>query len=288
MPKKQKETTVDEKVEIKENPNAIQTATTTAVAEPMDNPWGCEDIDPNDVLIPKLLLMQGLSDFVSQGKANIGDIVKSVDGQVVAPRGEKLAFIPLNTFKSWRIMEKEGDRFEWRKNEPWTAENEHRDLQWTELGNEWRADRTLNFYVLLVQDLKKEREAMAEIAKGGAIPDGDVVVIPCLLQFIRSSYNTGRQLLTEFAKAKKFKCPPASWTFNLFSETQTKDKTTYHVFSVERAGVTSKEDLAVAYEWYQTIATKDIKVHEASEVEASSEEPPPAEYEPGAEEGAQF
>jgi hypothetical protein len=159
-----------------------------ANAEEFNSSWGT-DYDTNDVLIPRLLLMQGLSDMVQDGTANVGDIVRSLDKVVLAPRGEKLKFIPICHDKGWRIGEKVGDRFEWRRNEPWNPENANRPLAWQEKGTEWRADRTLNFFILLVDGLEKERKALEALNKGKEPSAGLHVALPCQLQFQRTSYR---------------------------------------------------------------------------------------------------
>ena len=93
---------------------------------------------------------------------------------------------------------------------------------------------------------------------------------------MRSSYNAGKVLVTEFAKARKFRKPPAAWRYRLSSEQVKKDKNVYQIFTVENAGVTTQHDLQTAYEWYQTISAGNVEVHEAS-VEAAAEENEAAE-----------
>ena len=248
--------------------------------------WGAENIDANDVLIPKLLLMQGLSDFVAQGKANIGDYVKSTTGEIVAQRGDKVVFVPISTSKHWRIMEEEGGRYQWRRNEEWTPDNANAEMQWVENGTNWRRDRTLSFFVLLAKDIKKERDALEAMASTGEMQEGDNVLIPCQLQFVRTSYNTGKQLITEFAKAKKFRKPPAAWMYALSARQEKNDQGIYQVMELESAGLTDPRDLTVAYEWYKTITHSNVAVHEAdAPVTVSEEEPPPPSAEVATDDG---
>jgi len=228
--------------------------------------WGSEGMQASDVLIPKLLLMQGQSDLVNAGKATAGDIVKSTTGEVVASRGEPLAIIPIMTSKSWRIMEAEGQRFEFRRMEEWTVENDKRVLEWEEKGTKWRADRTLNFYVMLPKDIVAEREVFAMLDKGQT-PENVSILTPCLLQFVRTSYNAGKKLITHFAMARQFRRPPAAWWLNLSSDATKNDQGHYYVFNVEAGGLTAIEDLRKCREWYDIIRATDVKIHEPETAE---------------------
>jgi hypothetical protein len=238
---------------------------TEAVTPYTGESWGQESFDASDILIPKLLLMQGQSDFVGKMMANVGDIVLSTSGRVIAPRGEPTEIIPISMTKAWRIMEKETDKYEFRRNEPMTVENKNREMEWQENGTEWRADRTLNFFVLLRKDIIAEKEAMEQIAKG-ATPDFTCLLTPCLLQFARTSYTAGKALVTHFAMAAHFKRPPAAWWVRLSAKSQKNDLGTFFVFDIQPGGVSDSSQVIRAKEWYDIIKTSSasIKVDEGA------------------------
>jgi hypothetical protein len=178
------------------------------------------------------------------------------------------------TSKSWRIMEEEGGRFEFRRNEALTADNKHRELEWIENGSNWRADRCLNFYCMLPKDIENEKEAVAMLAEGKT-PDKVNVLTPCMLQFTRTSYNSGKRLITHFAMARQLRKPPAAWYFKLGAKMQENDKGKFGVFNIEDGGLTNQDHLAKCREWYEIIKSSEVRNHEADTAE-ETEQPTPA------------
>ncbi len=237
----------------KKETNALTTPTNNAA-------WGAENVDASDVVIPKLLLMQGQSEFVAEGKARLGDIVRSTTGEVLGNAKEGVQVIPLMTFKTWTILEKVGGRFEFRSVEPITADNCNAPLEWVVEGAPWRRDRCLNFYVLLPSDIKREAAALENLNKTGAFPDPKDALLPCVLSFRRTSYSAGKTLSTHFLQAQSFNRPPAVSTFMLTSKMEKNDQGTFYVFEIANAGMTSPEDLNVCKRWYETITHSKVNV----------------------------
>lgn len=241
---------------------------TTAVALPTENlAWGSEGVDATDVVIPKLLLMQGLSNYVAEGKAALGDIVRSTTGEILGNAKKGVEIIPLLSYKTWKISEKVGNKFEFRSQEPITALNVNEPLEWTQGGSTWRRDRCLNFYVLLPSDVKREAAALDKLKTSGEFPDPKDALLPCVLTFQRTSYGAGKALSTHFLQAASFNRPPAVSTFKLISKMDKNDQGTFFIYEVENAGLTSEADLAVCKRWYETITNSKVKVDEADMVE---------------------
>jgi len=236
--------------------------------------WGSEGLDTSDILIPKLLLMQGLSEFVTDEKAQAGDIVRSTSGEVLAARGTAgVEFIPLMVFKTFVVSEKVGGKYEFRSVEPMTKDNADAPLEFQQQGTAWRRDRCINFYVLLPGDIAKERKAMKALTEAGDMPDTDDALLPCALSFRRTSYGAGKELVTHFAKAKHFGVPPAVATFKLFAEKETNDQGTFYVMRVAKTGKTSPEDLEVCKKWYDTLNRARVVVDESEFDNVSKEAP---------------
>jgi hypothetical protein len=248
----------------------LQVASNGAVSTQVVD-WSKQHVDASNILIPKLLLMQGLSDLVSDGKAKLGDIVKSTSGEVVGGVGKPVEVIPIMLTENWALLEKVGNKFEYRGIEPVTLANKDAEYEYTYNGTQWRRDRCLDFYVLLPSDIAKEKAAKAAVASGD-YPDPDAALLPCAISFRRTSMRAGKDLATHFAKASHFGMPPAVTTFKLTSFIDKNNQGTYAVFQIEKGGKTAKEDLDVCHKWYQTISASRPKVHDV-EVVATVEEP---------------
>lgn len=69
---------------------------------------GWEDIDTRDLLIGRVLLMQGPSKLVQEEKAKFGEIRNSLTGELLAGRGEKFEFVPFRQNKTWVLLNTSG------------------------------------------------------------------------------------------------------------------------------------------------------------------------------------
>ena len=215
--------------------------------------WGTEGTDSRDILIPKLLVMQGLSKMVVAEKASMGDFVDSVTGEVLGSGREKdlkpVPFIPIMTFKTWAEYEKieqkgKEPKLEFKGIIPMTEANANWPLEEEKDGVPVRRDRCINFYVLLADK-----------------PDD----LPYLITFRRTSYRAGQKLATHFKKCELAALrgkpvPPAKSIFNLTATKLTNDKGTFFVADVERSGETPNESLKLAWDWFQMLKTSNVKV----------------------------
>lgn len=238
----------------------VKKETSEIVPHAPEGAWGSEGANTRDILIPRLLLMQGLSDLVSQERAKMGDIVNSVSGKVLGGKDKPIKFIPIMTFSTWAIFEKgEDDKLEWKRMEPMTAENQ--DLPWEEEvnGKYTRRDQCLNFYVLLDSD------ALAADA------------LPYVMSFRRTSYKEGQKLSTHFLTSRRLNKAPATKTYALSCSKESNDHGTYYVFRLEEGTATEAKKIDVAYSWYQTIKSGVAKVDVESEFKTSNSTEVPKE-----------
>lgn len=233
-------------------------STALGLPEDLKGSWGSEGVDNSDILIPRLLLMQGLSEYVTEGTAKIGDIVRSTTGEVLATKDKPLSIIPVLTHKTFVTLEKVGNKFEFRSIEPVTSENVNAPLEWQQGGSLWRRDRCIDFFVLIPGDIDRERKALDKL-KSGDMPDSADALFPCHLSFRRTSYNAGKVLSTHFSTAARFVLPPASSIFSLSSELVKNDQGSFAVFMVKPSGKTTMDDLTVAKRWYTILAAAQAK-----------------------------
>lgn len=234
---------------------------TAALSTEVLESWGTDNIDAQDILIPRVLLMQGLSQHVADDKAQMGDIVLSTTGEKVGGKDKPMQFIPICHSKAWVLSEKVGQKYEFRGTEAITAANADLPLEFQAQGTMWRRDRCLNFYVILPAHVEREKLAIEKAAKG-ELPDPNDALLPCVLSFRRTSYGTGKELVTHFSKCAHFKLPPAVSTFNLTSEKQSNDQGTFYIFKISSAGKSDPHHIQTAKQWYDIITKSKVKVHE--------------------------
>lgn len=230
---------------------AVQQAASTEVGFVDDGAWGSENISAKDFIIPKILLMQGQSTFVTEGTAMVGQLVDSVSRELLGGRWGKdndkpVSFIPFYTFKTWIESEKRGERFEYVRQIPMDARNEDLPLEFTDDGKVMRRDRAINVYVLL--------PSMIEKGEG---------IIPYIISFRRTSYTAGKKLSTFIAKLADFKQPAAAKNFKLTVLQREKDNSKYGVFDIEMLGDTQAAHKKVAFDWYKKVKTTALKIDDS-------------------------
>jgi len=131
-------------------------------------------VEAQDLVIPKVLLMQGLSELVDQGVARAGDIVENIDNEVLAKRGDPLTFIAFYWSKEWLHFKKEGDRYVYDSREP------------TRPGLNYAWEEEVN---------GEQLKHIESINVACMLPDYDLTT-PYIGSFKSSCFIAGKQLLT--------------------------------------------------------------------------------------------
>lgn len=250
-----------------------------------------QEILNTDVIIPRLLLMQGLSEFVTERKANLGELVRSTTLEKVGVvGGPALNIIPLRVTAEWAEQERQGDKFKFRRAFPRTPGNEHfpwsfwRDMQGNEydkpgaLGaTEWKRVKALNVFALMPGDIDAYDIEMEKVASEGRLPDLSKIVIPVMLSFRSTSYKAGQGVATFFKQlAEVAQRVPTVRSYHyqlpLTVKVDKNDKGTFYVFQVGQATALNPKYHAVAERWTATLnALKDIQVDNTGDAEAVSE-----------------
>jgi len=236
----------------------MQTEVTTTkkqeLAVPMNEAWGTEDLKSENVLIPRLALMQGQSKLVQDEKAKIGDIVDTVTGEVLGSASNPIEIIPIMQFDKWTLFHKEEGQWVYTGAVDATAANSGWHREWEGKSADGREEKrvySLLFYVLLAKNFK---------------------TLPYLVTFKSTSLKTGKALMNHFFQAKNDGVPPASRTVFLASKKESGDKNTWYIFNVAPGKAATKEQVGVAYQWYQTLKLAKHKVADEVEDIAPSEQ----------------
>lgn len=247
-------------VEKKEN-NAVAAYGQPSVA------IGAGAVEAKDILIPKILLMQPISELVTEGTAASGSFVRSTDGSVVCSKDKTLEFIPIQYFKMWVVMKRapNANKFEFETIEPYTAQNSDAPREWQEGEYTYQRNENLCFYGLLPTDIEKEQKAFDKAAKSGDLPDSDDCLLPCLVSFQRTSRKAGQVIASHFSKLEDFAArlgkpiPRYTSVFNLSSELTKGDKGTYYVFKVEKGRKTNEAEAQVCERWTKILGQARVQ-----------------------------
>lgn len=239
-----------EKVIMNIEPVNTKAVTAQTTAAPV---WGAEGITSQEITIPKMLLMQGLSKLVADGEAAVGQIRDSLTGELLggkvnAKEEKAVNVIPFYSFRTWVVSKLDGEKWQYARQEPITAANENAALEGIEDGVRVRRDKVLNFYVMRPED----------VAKGSAFP--------YLLSFRRTSAPAGRNLSTYIFKGgmvrnEKYPAgkPSAATVFALTVEKQENDKGTFFVPKVAVTRDSTDAEIAECKDWHALLARAVVK-----------------------------
>jgi hypothetical protein len=247
-----------------------------AIAQPQS-----QEILSTDIIIPKLLLMQGLSEFVSDKKKcpltgkkiDTGDFVRSTTCEVVGGEEKPISFIPLKMVNGWRVLEEVAGKFEFRRTEPRTAANEMAPWEFTENGAKWKRVKTLDVFALLPQDIEAFQKELADL-KDDEMPDLTKTLMPVVISFRSTSFNAGKSVATFFgqvrdmARATNRPLVPYGYSLELSTVADKNDKGNYYVFKVGKATKIPEAMKPEAQRWFEnlmSLPSNEIRVDETGD-----------------------
>ena len=234
---------------------AVKQESELIVATPRVEDWGAPEIGSQDILIPKILVMQGLSQFVADGVAQIGDFRDSVSGALLGNLTTPIRFIPVHIDKTWVLSKKIGDRFKYQTMIPVTRDNESMDWEYTdEEGVLCRRDYTMTCYCLLPGDIES------------GLP------MPYTISFRRTSMRAGKKLFTQmYIRNRQAGQVPPAVIMELSAKREKNDQGTYMVLDVAPVKAASPLEINAAFDLYKTIQGGNVRVdHSDLEAEASA------------------
>lgn len=211
--------------------------------------WGGEQASSKDMVIPRINLMQDISQLVKDGKARAGQIVNGATGEVLADKGAKVEIIPILTFAEWLLYD---------------------------VVDGHGGKKKLNYTGKLVCDKSNENWPNEAIINGKPISRTRQINVLCLrpelideLPFIVSFKKTGtmagKKLSTHFQVSAMKGAPAARQVFNLSAVVGTFDGHTFHKFDVETGRAATQDEVATAYHWYQLFNQGAAKVADETE-----------------------
>lgn len=214
------------------------------------NEWGNGGLVAKDIIIPRINVMQPMSEKVTGGKAAFGEIRESLNNTLLGGfEKPPVEFVPFLMEKSFIVFDNSDPEDKvFLRIEPITPQNEdakYEDEEKNEDGDIIKISRyrTMSFYVLLVDELKLG------------------TAIPYILALSKTSLKAGKKLATQMyvKNINAGKIPPAVvCALSVGKETQ--DKKTWATFDVEPKHETPKEYVAEAFKWLKLIKSGKTKV----------------------------
>jgi hypothetical protein len=238
-------------------------------------PINMQGFDKSDVIIPRILLMQGMSELVSSGEFKMGDLVNMLTNEKLGDLKTPLEIIPVAALHKTVVTSQrqpKKQRFEYVKTQTQTdfllekygpaalAKNSEDDLmkktqleETQEDGMVHRYDKCLSFYVLMASDVAKDE------------------AFPLVITFRRTSYSAGKQLATHFIKQAMLRQQPYGKVLKLAPKTETnEDGVVYAVHQILPGRKATPEEIASAEQWKPFLESGKVQV-QSDEVEAKAD-----------------
>jgi hypothetical protein len=208
----------------------------------------------SDILIPKILLMQGQSDMVLSGGAAFAEYRNSVTKEKLGDVSTPVKILPFFMFKNWIVSKKDGERWVFDTIEEYDPKVIH---EWTEQrdGEFFKYEESINFYCL-TEDSS----------------------LPIVVNFKSTSKRAGKSIYTQMYVINKSmgKLPFSTW-FELTPVKETKNGNTYAKSSITLSGESSAAQQQNCKNWFGIIKknNQDFKVDDSDH--ASSNAPAPVD-----------
>lgn len=222
---------------------AVETVAESAVIESEATQdlgaWGENEMDSRDIVLPKILCMQGLSVLVADDKAKMGDFVDSLSSEVIGSINKPVQFIPFHMEKIYIISKKEAgeNRYGFDRIEPVT----NQDYPFTNVidGVEFKYEYTLQFYCLRPEDTS----------------------LPYVLSFKSTSLKTGKVLSTQmYVRNRAAGLVPPAYVMELSGRKEKNDQGTFVVMEVKAGAKSTADQVNECLNWYQTVKSGATKV----------------------------
>ena len=229
---------------------ATTTKTTGTVAvvnqKALDRLMDDSPSDSRDIMLPKILLAQGLSKSVAEGKAVMGEFRGSLDNKLLGNKEKGFEAIPFYISKSWIVFTEEKGTLKYTGQVPFGPENAN--WTWDDVdaqGRKVRRDQSLNMYCILP----------SEVTEG--------IFMPYLISFRRTSYTAGKKLITLKEKLKMFKRPLASTTITVTCRQDKNDKGVFYVYDIAQCRPTTGEEIEAVGPWFDLVKLQAVKVDDS-------------------------
>jgi len=228
-------------------------------------------------------LAQSQSAYVQDGRATAGQLVGSLEHELLADKGKQIEIIPFERYKSFRLFKPVpgGGTPKFIAEVPYSPETKHwetkrlREVDWTytdgdgkEVEEKLACFITWNYYALLTSAV----EAM-----------------PRVVGFQSTSYIVGKKLGTLTLEAKKMGYPLPFKTYKLGTEFKKNDKGSFYIFTVERGRDTTDDELKHVAYWADLAKKGSIKVDDGADDTTDDTAVATPEVQPGqVDDGAEY
>lgn len=224
--------------------------------------WGAEEsLSGNDIVIPQILLMQGMSKAVEAGKAVVGEFRDSTNNELVGKNDKPFVCIPFYMQKVWDVYDKEKNK--WAKTIPVVVNPLSKDYN-----DNWNMEQTIDGKVMKIVKrfnifvLRPDRIANSPAA------------LPSFISFKSTSFRNGRTLATQMfhTNVKELGLTPASFTIVVGADRTQNDKGVFMKMNWTLGEKSTPEQVEICNKWAKTLSGGKVEIDDSEVRGAASAE----------------
>lgn len=219
----------------------VQATTTELTAVNMSD-WGDVIVESKDLILPRILLQQALSESVKARIARDGDYLNTLTGEVCSNDKGIVMILPFYCRQNYIIEKWNGKKYEFHKVQPYVPGEALKPFEEEIAGDKFKNSHVYEFFCL---------------TEGGGTPS--------IVSFKSTSHKTGKQLfnLMYLQNPQQKKTPAHNW-IALGSKQETNDMGTFNVMTIAVDKQSTPEELTNCLSWISTIRQSEFKVAEES------------------------
>lgn len=214
---------------------AIEPKKINAISAEGAKAYAAAPIEMQNVLLPKILLMQPMSKPVINGQATFLELRETLNNELLAAPGQPIELIPFASETLWIIHEMVNDKRKFLRIEKAV---DGQDLPFEENINGKKIVRTksLDFYCLIPKHIEEGTD------------------LPHVLAFRVTSLRVGKQLYTlAFVKNRRVGRDPWARVLKVSTVKSENDKGTFGIFKVEDSRAATEAECTSAKYWFNEV-----------------------------------
>lgn len=226
-----------------------------AVATDMDAWGGGQIVTSNDIVIPKILPLNFMSEKVKNNEGKYGEFRDTLSNNLMGSIDQPMEFVPFYMEKKWLEFEIVTNKSGARKREfariipvqdNATKPGYNDDLPYVDEAAKVERDRCMDFYVLIP----------SEVEAG--------IALPYVLSFRRTSLKAGKKLATQmFLTNTRAGKVPAAVTMLLSGKSKENDDGEFVVLDVTPKREATANEVTEALRWLKLIRAGQTKVDDS-------------------------
>lgn len=222
--------------------NEVVETKTAELTVPLDaNEWGDVAVESKDLILPKILLQQAMSEAVKERTARDGDYLNTLLSSVCSNDKGEVSVLPFFCRQSYVVEKFNGRKFEYLRTDPYIVGEQARPWEEELGGVKYKNVHVYEFFCLTEE--------------GG---------LPAIVPFKSTSHKAGKKLfnIMYVANRQQGKAPAHNW-ITLGRKEDTNDSgDKYWVMDFGLGRQSTKEEIAECLSWIRTIKESNVSAVE--------------------------